>query len=399
MLQNDHQKYGLVARFFHWTVALLILCLLSVGFWMESLEYSPFKGTLYGLHKSFGMIVLVLAALRIVWRGTAPQPGHLATHAAWEISLARVIHFLLYTGMILMPLSGWVMSAAGQHAVPFFWLFNVPPIVPAHENLAAIAAGVHALTAYTLIAAIGLHYMGALKHHVMDRDETLRRMGGNLFIALAGAVLIAGPVLIVGKLALEERPARQDISAPAAASAQDIADPLETAMPAGAAPLWTIDKTASRVGFEFSQYGQGVTGAFGAFDGVIRFDPENPGQSAADIRIKSASITTGDQGRDEQARGPEWFDSARFPVIHFVSQSFAKGEGNGYIASGSLTIRDVTRKITFPFTLDIVDGKASMRADINLSRLDYGVGQGPWAAVDAIGGDVKITISLAATRE
>jgi cytochrome b561 len=397
MLQNSERSYGLVARGFHWVIALGILCLLSVGFWMDSIPYSPFKGTVYGLHKSFGMTVLILAVLRILWKSLTPQPGHLPTHAPWEITLARIVHTLLYAGMIVMPLSGWVMSSAGQHAVPFFWLFNVPPIAPPNEAIADFALEVHELAAYALILGVGLHYMGAVKHHMIDQDETLRRMGGNILIAGIGAVLIASPIAVIVKTYLNGAAAEiQETSPPEAQNAPAAAEP---AAPVTSAPLWAIDTAASKIGFEFTQYGQAVSGSFGAFEGTIRFDAANLPESLADIRIESASLTTGESGRDEQAKGADWFDAAQFPEIRFVSRTFTHETDNRYSAAGSLTIRGVTKDITLPFTLDIKDNKALMTAELTLNRLDYGVGQGEWASVDTIGNDVKIAISVSAARE
>lgn len=394
MLQNDNYNYGLVSRSLHWVIALLILCLLTVGFGMGSLPYSPFKGTVYGFHKSFGLCVLALAVFRIVWKHLTPQPAHLTTHVHWEITLAKVIHILLYGGMIIMPLSGWVMSAAGQHAVPFFWLFNVPPIVPKNETLANLAFQVHSLSAYALLAAVALHYAGALKHHVIDHDETLRRMGGNLLIAGVGALLLLAPVAAM--LPAEWNEEHPD-KVPAAMGLAPAAAPVTVEVTA--APAWVIDKAASSIGFEFTQYGQAVSGSFGDFDGSIRFDAANLPESLADIRIQAASLITGESGRDEQAQGGDWFNAAAFPEIRFTSKNFTHQDGNHYSAAGSLTIRDVSKDVTLPFTLDIQGARAVMKADLTLNRLDFGVGQGEWAATDTIGGDVKIKISLAASRE
>ncbi|MCD8497598.1 MAG: cytochrome b/b6 domain-containing protein [Alphaproteobacteria bacterium] len=403
MIFNSKERYGFVSRGFHWIIALLILCLLTVGFWMDALPYSPLKGTVYGLHKSFGMTVLVLATLRVFWTVLTQKPKHLDTHAFWEVALAKFIHILLYVGMIGMPLSGWIMSSAGDHPVPFFGLFNVPDIVPKDESLFRLAKQIHGLTAYALLAAIGLHFAGAVKHHVIDRDETLRRMGGNLLVAVLGAILIAAPVAVMVKIELSEEH-KQEISTDEAMSAPLVNETGQATSQAemeedSGASSWAINHEDSRIGVEFMQYGQAVTGTFDGFDGVIRFDPDNLPGSLADIRIESASITTGDSGRDEQARGAEWFGSTEYPQIHFISREFTHlGEGQ-YSVQGSLTIRDVTKDISFPFTLDMQDQNTRMQAEILLNRLEYGVGSGAWQAVDVIGDQVKIIIDLSARRQ
>lgn len=391
MLKNSSDTYGLVSRAFHWAIALLILCLIPVGFWMEGLPYSPFKGSVYGLHKALGITVLVLALARVVWSVLLnPKPAPLQTHTPLERHLAHAIHILLYIGMIGMPISGWVMSAAGDHPVSFFGLFNLPAIVPKDENVFEIAKEVHELAGYALLAAVGLHFAGALKHHFIDRDATLRRMGGNMIVAGIGvALLMASGGVLAQKLFFKS----QEVAVEQVAAA-----PAEAPVAESAAPLWAIDKPASRIGFAFSQYNQSVEGAFSDFDGVIRFDPANLSASLADIRIRTASIGTGDASRDEQARGAEWFASSAFPDIHFLSKSFTHEGDNRYSAAGTLTIRDMSKDITLPFTLNIEGSRALMSAELPLSRLDFGVGQGQWAATDAIGADVKVTISLAASK-
>lgn len=357
---------------------------------MSDMEYSPLKGSVYGLHKAFGMTVLALVLLRIIWNILSARPHHLETHAPWEVYLSRLIHVLLYIGMIGMPLSGWVMSSAGDHPVTFFGLFNFPAIVPKNESLFESSKEIHEITGFALLASIGLHFAGAVKHHLIDRDSTLRRMGGNTLVAVIGAVLIAVPIVIV--VTGEEGEESAVVQTETPQTAQD------DRVIVSSAPQWIINKPSSSIGFSFTQYGQAVNGSFAAFDGVIRFDPANLPESLADIRIQSSSISTGDKGRDEQARGKEWFDSAAYPDIHFVSKSIVHEGDNRYTAAGTLTIRDVSKDITLPFILDVTGNQAIMKTDLVLKRLDFGVGQGQWAAVDAVGADVTITINLAADR-
>lgn len=392
MLKNSADTYGLVSRAFHWVIALLILCLIPVGFWMEGLPYSPLKGSVYGLHKAFGITVLTLALLRVIWSVILnPRPEPLESHALWERILAGLIHILLYIGMIGMPLSGWVMSSAGEHAVPFFGLFNLPSIVPKNETVFEIAGGVHTAAGYALLAAVGLHFAGAIKHHLIDRDGTLRRMGGNMIFAGLGLVLLLTAAGVIASNILRPEAEVQTEGVAAQSSAQDALSPSVEG-------VWAIDHAQSKIGFRFTQYGQAVEGAFTGFDGVIRFDPADLAGSSAQISINTASISTGDTGRDDQARGGDWFDHAAFPDIKFTSAAFSHQGGNAYTVQGSLTIRGISKDITFPFTLDIEGNKALMKADLTLSRLDFGVGQGEWAGTEAIGGDVKISLILQASR-
>ena len=184
-------KYNVGARVFHWSIALLILMLLCVGFYMDQMSASPFKFQLYGWHKAFGITVLGLALLRVIWRLSSKTPESLSAHKRWEKMLSKTIHIVLYIAMVAMPLSGWVMSSAGGHAVSFFGLFDMPSIVSENTDLGRMANQAHGLLAYVIIGCVCLHILGALKHHIVDRDATLSRMGGHVLFGVIGLALLA----------------------------------------------------------------------------------------------------------------------------------------------------------------------------------------------------------------
>ncbi len=174
--RNTAETYGLAARLLHGVVALVVIGLIGVGLYMSRLDPSPAAFKIYALHKAVGITVLALVALRLVWRFSNIHPLALPTHKKWEKLLASLIHWFFYTALILMPLSGWIMSSAKGFSVSVFGLFTLPDLVKPSEDLARFAADFHEILAYILIGAIGLHLAGALKHHIIDRDDTLRRM-------------------------------------------------------------------------------------------------------------------------------------------------------------------------------------------------------------------------------
>ncbi|HEY0901627.1 MAG TPA: cytochrome b [Micavibrio sp.] len=174
--RNTAQRYGAIAQGFHWVVAVLVLGMLGLGLYMDAQEPTPAVFKLYALHKSIGVSVLILAVLRLCWKLSQKGPLSLPTHAAWERVLAKVTHFFLYFSMMAMPLSGWVMSSAKNFPVSVFDLFTLPALVGPDPELARMAVQFHCVVAWLLIAAIALHVAGALKHHIIDRDGTLRRM-------------------------------------------------------------------------------------------------------------------------------------------------------------------------------------------------------------------------------
>ncbi len=175
-LKNTSARFGAVAKFFHWTVALLVIGLLCVGFLMTSLKISPFVFKLFFLHKSTGITVLALMALRLIWRIYNPPPHSLPNHQPWEKALAKASHWFLYIALFLMPLSGWTMSSAKNFHVSVFNLFTLPDLVAPDPALAEFLEEFHGYLAWGIIIVLGLHIAGALKHHILDKDATLRRM-------------------------------------------------------------------------------------------------------------------------------------------------------------------------------------------------------------------------------
>jgi cytochrome b561 len=406
VIRNTAQAYGWVTRSLHWLVALFILGLLCAGFYMTGLESSPFKLKVYGLHKSFGILVLMLVLARLVWRNANPRTGALPGHALWERALARVTHFALYAAMILMPLSGWVMSSAGDFSANFFGLFELPHIVAKNKMIFDLGRGVHEILAQFLLVVVALHMAGAFKHHFIDRDETLQRMtygrlglvGGVAIAAIAGAFFFNAAFLYVQGVIDAQQ---QTI----AAQVQDnavVALPVEVAAEevGPAVPPWAIDHTQSHLNFEVTQYGHPFKAGFKKFDGQILLDPKDLSQSRADIRIDIASISTGSDERDEQARSAEWFDTSQFPQAHFFAPVIEETAPNQYVAIGTLTIRGVSMPLRLPFTLVMEPGgdKATMTAQPVLRRLDFGIGQGAWQGTEVIGNEVKIDILLHAER-
>lgn len=168
----------------HWIVALTMIGLLAVGvFMVEKEAYS-----LYWWHKSFGSLIFLVVILRIAWRLKNGWPNPVGQYSNIEQSLAKVVHWVLIIGTVLMPISGFLMSSLGGYGVDLFGLDIVarnanpenPSEVIAHnETIRGLSHAVHHWLGYILIATVTLHFFGALKHHLIDKDGTLKRMLGN----------------------------------------------------------------------------------------------------------------------------------------------------------------------------------------------------------------------------
>lgn len=177
--RNSSNQYGLVSIAIHWLVALAVFALFGLGLWMTGLTYySEWYRTAPALHKSIGVMVLVLMVLRVLWRLLTPQPAPINTHSSSVRLLSRLGHGVLYLGIFTVLLSGYLISTAEGRGVSVFGLFEVPALITGLPEQADLAGVVHLYVAWGLVVLAVLHGLAALKHHVFDRDDTLKRMLG-----------------------------------------------------------------------------------------------------------------------------------------------------------------------------------------------------------------------------
>ena len=179
-LGNSTERWGAVSMLLHWLVAVLVFALLAAGFVMESglIQDRTTLFALYQAHKSFGLLVLVLAALRLVWRLFFPVPILPGTLKPWEKRLAGVTHIALYGLLFAQPLVGWLMVSASPLQIPTvaFGVIEVPHLIGPDKVTENALKAVHGLLAWALMAVVALHLVAALKHHLVLRDDVLRRM-------------------------------------------------------------------------------------------------------------------------------------------------------------------------------------------------------------------------------
>jgi cytochrome b561 len=139
--------------------------------------YDALYHTLPWWHKSFGLLVIGLLLFRFLWRFSNPEPQPLSTHKNWEVFLAQIIQKLFYGLILLIGLSGYFISTAKGKGIDFFGWFEIPAITQAIKGERADLVGeIHELLAITLFVLALLHAAAALKHHFIDKDETLKRM-------------------------------------------------------------------------------------------------------------------------------------------------------------------------------------------------------------------------------
>lgn len=176
LIFNTQDRYGIINILLHWIMAILVLGMIALGWYMSDLPVSLQKLKLFGLHKEFGVLVFMLIILRLFWR-LINQTPRLPSQIPWIQRLAaRIVHWIFYVLLILIPISGWLMSSAAGLSVSFFGLFTLPNIIDANKETMEQFLIVHSWLAYTLLVVIILHAAAALKHHFIDKDDILRRM-------------------------------------------------------------------------------------------------------------------------------------------------------------------------------------------------------------------------------
>jgi cytochrome b561 len=176
MLRNDADSWGAPAKFFHWVMAALILAQIALGLMAAGWRVSPTKLDLFFWHKSNGMLILALVALRILWRLANPTPELPAGMAAWERAAAHLSHFLLYALMIALPVTGWIVSSASNVPFRIFRLIPLPAIVAPDKATADLFSTVHGWLVTLLVLVLIAHIGAALRHHYVKRDTVLARM-------------------------------------------------------------------------------------------------------------------------------------------------------------------------------------------------------------------------------
>ncbi|MGQ0673024.1 MAG: cytochrome b [Hyphomicrobium sp.] len=174
-IYDSPEGYGLVTRWSHWLMAVAIFALFALGWWMVGLDYySPYYTSAPAFHKSAGMVLLAWLGLRFIWRLINPRLDDSALSPA-ERRASAIVHWGFYPLMLVLLVSGYLITTADGRPVDVFGWFAVPSIL-AYQGLEDSAGLVHEYAAYATMALAGLHTAAALKHHVIDKSRILTRM-------------------------------------------------------------------------------------------------------------------------------------------------------------------------------------------------------------------------------
>lgn len=179
VLKNTEDRYSVTAILIHWVVAIVVVGLFALGWWMVELDYySEWYRTAPNVHKSVGVLLALVMALRVAIRGVSGPPRSVPGTRAWERRTAHGVHLALYALVFAACIAGYLISTADGRAISVFGWFDVPATITSIPEQEDRMGDVHVVLGVAILALAGLHALAALKHHFVDRDHTLVRMLG-----------------------------------------------------------------------------------------------------------------------------------------------------------------------------------------------------------------------------
>lgn len=358
-------RYSGIAISLHWLIAILIIGLLVVGKFMTSLdEADPLRFTLTQWHKSFGISILALSVLRLLWRLAHKAPPLPELTKRWERVASGLVHALLYVLMLGLPLTGWVMVSASPLNISTI-LFNlVPlphlPVLPDLANKAEIAElfhEIHEIASGVLIALLLLHIGAALRHQFVQHDHIMRRMWPDFgHPATKDGVRTFAGLVVVGMLC---------------SVLYKAASTIEPSVNANDATRVALT-SKSHVTFTLVLMGEALQGQFESSEVSVNLDLDDPAGSNLKASVQTASGKTGNPQVDDALPEADWFDVINHPVATFQSTMFSAKGPDTFEVAGKLSIRNITRDVSFALSVDRGAGKATGSFPIN--RLDFNIG-------------------------
>ena len=414
---NTTSRYGAVTKGFHWLTVLMIFTMFPLGLVANELAQTVRDGgggeallartaLLFSLHKTLGITVFFVALARIAWALGQPKPGLLNGDEPLEARLAETVHWLLYGSLVLVPLSGWVHHATTTGFAPIWWPFGQSlPFIPKSEALAAPTATLHYLLQWVLAGAIALHVAGALKHHVIDGDATLRRMlpgdtagqptaqqPGHVLPFLAALAVWAA--VLGGAAGMGWFTRAEATRAPVTTdqTADQTADQTTAQTRAAADGNWQVE--TGELSLVVTQMGSDISGRFSDWSAEITYDETADAEGrhgAVTVEIRISSLTLGSV--TDQALGAEYLAAETHPSARFTADLITR-DGQK-IAVGNLTIRDNSVPVEMPFDLQIEGDTVQASGGLEVDRRDFGIGL---AQEGSLGATVTIAFDLTASR-
>jgi cytochrome b561 len=167
--------YGTPAKIFHWLIVTLLAVQYPIGWFMPDLHRGMAPGAPMTFHISFGITVLALTAIRLVWRLTHPVAPE-SSLPAWQRLSSEAVHWLLYVLVLATTLSGWLFASFRGWSVSLFYLVPLPMLASDNAAAGRTIDGLHQAMELALLVTIGIHVASALAHIFVYRDRVMQRM-------------------------------------------------------------------------------------------------------------------------------------------------------------------------------------------------------------------------------
>ncbi|TFH92465.1 cytochrome b [Vibrio ouci] len=176
-MESEVKNYNALARAIHWLSAIVVIGMFAVGLWMVDLSYySEWYRTAPHWHKSIGLLLAAVTVIRLVWKFVTPSPR--VEGASYEVVGAKLAHLVMYVILLVLPISGYLISTEDGRGIDVFNWFTIPGLGALFEGQADMAGQIHFYAAWALILIAAVHAIAALKHHFINKDNTLRKMIG-----------------------------------------------------------------------------------------------------------------------------------------------------------------------------------------------------------------------------
>ncbi len=388
-------EYTAVAKALHWLIAAFILVQIPLGLWMvemrEANAAANAAGTqppysildifqLYQLHKSFGITVLGLVILRLLWRLVMPPPPLPSAMSAMERKGAHAAHVGLYVLMFGLPLTGWALvSVESDTPLPTVLYQTVPwPHIPGLSDLPKdmkatldpLVTSLHATLGWILLAVVIIHILAALRHGLILKDGVMSRMLPRFSRKPKTLAALTGAVMGLASLMA---------SAPASAAE------------------WSILPEKSKIEFVASAGGADYRGTVSAYSGEVIFDPDAPQITSVRLVMDTTGLTFGRKDYDEAVQTADWLDVRAHPQAVFAANGATENGDGEYVLDGKLTLKGATHPVSVPFTIKVSEGEASVTGEAKLSRSQFGVGPASFAGI-AVSDEVRIVFDLNALK-
>lgn len=169
--------YTGLAKLLHWTIVVLLFMQFSIALTMPEIHRDTAPERMINLHLSFGTLILFVAIILLAWRATHAEPPPEDGLPPWQVNSARVVHWLLYALLIVVPILGWVNASYRGFAVSLFGLFDLPALMAKRTPGFGWTGDVHTVLAYyAMLTLVALHVAAGLYHYFIRRDRVLQRM-------------------------------------------------------------------------------------------------------------------------------------------------------------------------------------------------------------------------------